>query len=384
MGIETSPSNTPQAKQPWKVPLNDLSRSWLASPEAQEVLCKVAASGTYSLGPQVAAFEEEFADYLGVRGVVGVASGTDALEIALRTVGAERGDTIVSVANAGGYTSIAAAQIGARVRYCDVDPHSLLMSAESLDEVLTPEIKAVVVTHLYGNVVDMDPIVEMCGALGIAIIEDCAQATGATYKGRRVGGIGDIAAFSFYPTKNLGCMGDGGAVVTSNRLYTSVARKLRQYGWTSRYHIDIQGGRNSRLDELQGGLLRTSLPELDQSNEIRRQIQNTYRGSLKDPHYRFLEGSACSTGVAHLSVLLANSPEAKSVLSQHLTNAGVQNGVHYPVADHKQHGLALSYQTSLPVTESASARHLSIPIFPGMSQDQIEHVCFTLKQAPRV
>lgn len=380
-----SRSGEPLVRQSWKVPLNDLRRSWLAGPEAQEVLCRVAAGGTYSLGHQVEAFEKEFADYLGVSGVVGVASGTDALEIALRTVGCTRGDTIVSVANAGGYTSIAAAQIGASVRYCDVDPDSLLMSAETLSDVLTPDIKAVVVTHLYGNVVDMEPIVEMCSPLDIPIIEDCAQATGATYQGKRVGSIGDIATFSFYPTKNLGCMGDGGAIATSNVHHAALAQRLRQYGWTTRYDIDVPGGKNSRLDELQAALLRIGLPTLDQNNSLRRQIQHAYRASLGDPRYRLLDGASLSKGVGHLSVVLASSQEAQRVLAGRLNTAGVQYGVHYPIPDHKQPGLSLAPQPSqLPVTDLADKRFLSIPSFPEMTQSEIELVCSALQLEPSI
>lgn len=359
-------------KQPWKVPLNDLRRSWLASPEVQEVLCKVAASGTYSLGPQVAAFEEEFADYLGVRGVVGVASGTDALEIALRTVGCKRGDTIVSVANAGGYTSIAADQIGARVRYCDVDPHSLLMSAETLHKVLTREIKAVVVTHLYGNVVDMDPIVEICDALGIPIIEDCAQAAGATYKGKRVGSIGHIAAFSFYPTKNLGCMGDGGSVASSNSALLSMARSLRQYGWNKRYVIEKTGGRNSRLDELQAAVLRVGLSRLDAMNDQRRKIQATYIQVLEGSSVRMVQGHPSGYGVAHLSVLVTTNEAARSSLRSSLADEGIETALHYPVPDYAQSGLSRITQTNeLPFTDAAIARILTIPGYPNLPQDQL-------------
>ena len=379
MANQTSPSDAPQAKRPWKVPLNDLSRSWLASPEAQEVLCKVAASGIYSLGPQVAAFEEEFAAYLGVAGVVGVASGTDALEIALRTVGCDRGDAIVSVANAGGYTSIAAAQIGARVRYCDVDPYSLLMSAETLHDVLTPEIKAVVVTHLYGNVVDMDPIVEMCELLGIPIIEDCAQATGATYKGKRVGGIGDIGAFSFYPTKNLGCIGDGGAVVTSNDQFASVARQLRQYGWSTRYHIDLQGGRNSRLDDLQAAVLRSGLKRLDRDNSIRKGIQRRYQEALLQQDCLLVKSRSDTEGVGHLSVALVADSQTRTRLRQDLALHGVQTAIHYPIPDNLQIGLANTYRhQDLPVTTMTCHRILTLPTNPFMTEDELDLVCTSL------
>jgi len=379
MGIQASPSDSADVTQSWKVPLNDLSQSWLASPEAQEVLCKVAASGVYSLGPQVAAFEKEFADYLGVSEVVGVASGTDALEIALRTVGCERGDTIVSVANAGGYTSIAAAQIGARVRYCDVDPYSLLMNAETLYEVLSPEVKAVVVTHLYGNVVDMDPIVDICKSIGIPVIEDCAQAAGATYKGKRVGSLGDIAAFSFYPTKNLGCMGDGGAIVTSNRQYASLARQLRQYGWSTRYHIQISGGRNSRLDEVQAAVLRHGLKALDEQNAARREIQRTYNDALAGTEYRLVATSPLTESVAHLSVVLAQDPNSRSRMYDRLTSKQIQTGVHYPISDQDQIGLRQSFNSKgLLVTTSACRRILTIPTFPSMSPEEIQHVALSL------
>jgi aminotransferase EvaB len=218
------------------VVFNDLSRGWLAnSEEAYEAVKRVIYSGHYIHGPEHQEFEIELAAYLEVENAIGVASGTDALYLSLKAVGCEPGSKIITAANAGGYTSVVAANIGCEIIYCDVDAQSLVITDVTLEPLLTKEIRAVVVTHLYGNIAPIDRILALCEPLGIKVIEDCAQAIGGRIGSQRVGTMGDVGAFSFYPTKNLGAAGDGGAVTTKSSHLASSVRKLRQYGWDGKY-----------------------------------------------------------------------------------------------------------------------------------------------------
>jgi len=222
-----------------RIPVNDLRRSWVVDcPEVRGAVARVIESGWYVHGPEHAAFETELARFLGVRHVAGVASGTDALVLSMLAAGCGFGSEVVTAANAGGYASGAASEIGARVVYCDVDPETLLVTRQTLERAIGPSTNAVVVTHLYGNVVDVRSIVALCRPRGIAVIEDCAQAIGGwDSTGQRVGSLGDVAAFSFYPTKNLGAVGDGGAVATSDDTIDARVRSLRQYGWSTKYRV---------------------------------------------------------------------------------------------------------------------------------------------------
>jgi dTDP-4-amino-4,6-dideoxygalactose transaminase len=274
-----------------KIPLNDLSRGIARSEEAQSAILSVLQSGHWVHGPEHKGFEIELAKFLNVSHVLGVASGTDALEIALRAIGCTNGSKIISVANAGGYTSIAAAAIGCEVIYCDVDPEKLLIDPESLSALLSEEIAAVVVTHLYGNVAPVGAIRRMCEPFGIKIIEDCAQAIGASEDRKRVGTIGHVGTFSFYPTKNLGAIGDGGALATDDSKIAQKILELRQYGWTSKYKIDISDGMNSRLDEIQAAILRIGLSKLDLMNLRRRQIVEKYSEVLKGSELKLVTSS---------------------------------------------------------------------------------------------
>jgi dTDP-4-amino-4,6-dideoxygalactose transaminase len=332
-------------------------------------------SGRYVLGPEHEAFESEFADFLGVRHCLGVASGTDALELALVAVGCREGDAIVTAANCGGYTTTAARRAGLGVRFADVDPTSLGLSRSSVERALSPDARAVVVTHLYGLLADVEGIVALCRDRGIRVVEDCAQATGARRNGRRAGAFGDAAAFSFYPTKNLAALGDGGAVTTNDDDVAVRVRLLRQYGWDSKYHVAAAGAWNSRLDELQAAVLRIRLHRLDDSNARRRWIVARYADALATDVGRFV-ASAGEDCVAHLAVAVFEDRER---MRARFDAARVGTDVHYPTADHQQPAWRHEYRDlHLPVTEHAVRHVLTVPCFPELTEEELERVCEVL------
>lgn len=362
------------------IPINDLTRGIAQSGEVAEAVSRVLKSGYWIHGPEHAAFEKEFAEFLDVNHVLGVASGTDALEIALRAVGCKPGSKIISVANAGGYTSISASNIGCEVIYCDVDSESLLMDPLALQPLLSTEITAVVVTHLYGNIAPVSEIKRMCEAFEIAVVEDCAQATGGFDENRRVGTIGDLGTFSFYPTKNLGAVGDGGAIATNNPQIASVIKKLRQYGWNSKYDIQLSGGKNSRLDEIQAAVLRVGLSSLDLHNDIRRNIIATYETALAGTDCKVITSSKPGN-VAHLAVILLPDLIDRRQFMESFELLGISTQVHYPILDHKQivrFGRVDTYR--LHNTEVLNPRIVTIPLFPELNPNEIEKISTSLCQ----
>ncbi len=361
------------------IPVNDLRGAWIASDEAVRVAVqRVLASGWYIMGPEHDAFEVELAGFLGVRHAIGLASGTDALVLALLAVGCEPGSEIVAAANAGGYASIAAAMIGSSVVYADVEPASLLVTPATIEAVLGPTTRAVVLTHLYGNIADAAGIAALCRERGIAVLEDCAQAFGGMANGRRAGTFGDVATLSFYPTKNLGAAGDGGAIATDDPAIADRVRSLRQYGWRPRYVVSQPNGRNSRLDEIQAAILRIGLRNVDELNERRREIAHRYGDAVHGGGVQLVTGAGVPT-VAHLAVVRAvDRARVRAVFQA----ARVATDIHYPVPDHRQPGLpAPARVTALPETERAAQEILTIPCYPTMTQDAVDRVCAILSEA---
>ncbi|MFP5369929.1 MAG: DegT/DnrJ/EryC1/StrS family aminotransferase [Actinomycetes bacterium] len=363
------------------VPLNDLRRGFLAlEGPLRRAVDEVLSSGWYVLGPQHEAFEREFAAAVGAAHCVGVANGTDALELALLSVGCLPGDEVVTAANASMYTATAALKAGLVPRFADVDPNSLLLTAATVEPALTPRTKAVVVTHLYGRMADLAPIRDLCRKAGVALVEDCAQAAGAHNEQGPAGSLGDAAAFSFFPTKNLGALGDGGAVVTQDDDRAALVRRLRQYGWSSKYTVTEPRGRNSRLDELQAAVLRVKLPHLDAWNARRREIVARYAEVLGHGPRRMVHGSAADSPsyVGHLAVMITDTREADRAA---FAEAGVRTDVHYPVPDHRQPVLAgTTADVRLAVTEQAAEQILTLPCFAEMTETEIERVCDVLRK----
>jgi dTDP-4-amino-4,6-dideoxygalactose transaminase len=331
---------------------------------------RVVDRNWYVLGTEVAAFEAEFAAFQGVAHCVSLANGTDALEIALRTLAIGPGKRVALVANAGFYGSTAVNAVGAEPVYVDVDARTLTMAPASLQAVLATGVDAIIVTHLYGQMADIEQIAALAAASDVPLIEDCAQAHGAIRNGRRAGSFCDIACYSFYPTKNLGAIGDGGAITTNSTEFDTRARRLRQYGWSSKYHVAIAGGRNSRLDELQAAVLREKLPMLDHWNAQRREIAGRYAAAFASLPVQ-LPASAGDDFVAHLYVIRVQD---RAAFIASMTAAGIATDIHYPIPDHRQAGYPQAAGASLPVTEAASARVVTLPCFPGLDGDSIERV----------
>jgi len=291
-------------------------------------------------------------------------------------VGCCTGDVIVTAANCGGYATTAARRAGLRVLFADVDETSLALSRSTVERILNPDVRAVVVTHLYGLLADVEGILALCREQQIAVVEDCAQAAGARREGRRAGAFGDVAAFSFYPTKNLAALGDGGAVATDNDDVAERIRLLRQYGWGSKYHVAIQGGQNSRLDELQATMLRIRLPRLDDWNGQRRRIVARYVDALPEHAGRFIATDR-EDYVAHLAVAVF---EDRDRVRARFDDAGIGTDVHYPVADHEQPAWHAEYEdVRLPATEYAVEHVLTVPCFPELIDEEIERVCEVLR-----
>jgi len=358
------------------VPVNDLLRGFNSHRgELLAALVRVAQSGWYVQGPEHEAFQKEFAEFIGVDHCVGVASGTDALELAILAVGQGRDGTVLTAANAGGYTTTAARRAGRDVTYADVDPTHLCLSPGSVEPVLEG-VAICVVTHLYGRMAPIEQIVELCHDRGVAVIEDCAQSVGAQRGGRKAGSFGDAATFSFYPTKNLGALGDGGAVGTSDPELAASLLRLRQYGWTSKYSIGVDGGRNSRLDEMQAAVLRTRLPHLPEWSERRRQIINCYAVAAQGTPLTILPVGV-EDHVGHLAVGL--TPFRDEVAAK-LAAAGVRTDVHYPIPDHLQPAFAGELaDVSLPVTEETAGQLITLPCFAELTDAEVEQVCDALR-----
>ncbi|KHL58578.1 DegT/DnrJ/EryC1/StrS family aminotransferase [Xanthomonas euvesicatoria] len=356
------------------IPVNSLSRHIAPIQDAlSQIATTIVASGYYVLGPNVKAFEQEFANYCGSRHCVSVANGTDALELSLKALGVGPEDTVAVVANAAMYGTSAVLACGASPVFVDTEAGTGLMAVPALEAMLAGDCApaAVIVTHLYGQLADIEAIVALCQPRGIKVVEGCAQAHGAERNGRRAGSFGDIASFSFYPTKNLGALGDGGAIVTNHDDLAIRAAQLRQYGWTAKYTNTLRGGRNSRLDELQAAMLRHMLPLLDGWNQRRRDIANRYAQGLSNPRIEVC-GVVGADNVAHLYVVRCDDREQ---LRSHLQSAGVQTEIHYPLCDHRQpcHEGAFD-SVVLPNTEADAVRVTTLPCFPELTDEEIDRV----------
>ncbi|MGY1720103.1 DegT/DnrJ/EryC1/StrS family aminotransferase [Blastococcus sp. SYSU DS0552] len=353
------------------VPFNETAREYQAlQAQLEDAVLAVLRGGWYVHGSEHAAFEAELAAFLGAPHVIGVGNGTDALEIALRAVGAGPGREVVTAGNAGGYGAAAARAAGAEVVVADVDPHTLLLDPVSAAAACTARTAAVVVTHLYGRTADVAALRAGLPA-HVAVLEDCAQAIGADTPAGRCGTVGDVGTFSFYPTKNLGAVGDGGAVVCRSPELAARIRALRQYGWTERYVVGVPGGRNSRLDELQAAALRVKLPHVTAWNARRREIVAAYAEAAVGT--RLALPAPGPGDVGHLAV--GRHPQ-RGDLARRLAGLGVATAVHYPVADHRQAALgATPGPTGAAEAERACAEVISLPCFPYLTDAEVEQVC---------
>ena len=332
----------------------------------------VASVSWYEAGSFVSDFEQTFAQMLGVEHCVSCASGTDALILALKALGCRQGDEIALVSNAGFYGSTAVHTLRATPVYVDVDDASLCMCPAALEDVLKDHsIKAVIVTHLYGQLADVTAIAALCRTYGVALIEDCAQATGAmAANGAMAGSFGDISCFSFYPTKNLGAYGDGGALCCHSPEIAANVRAIKQYGWRSKYKVDVPLGMNSRLDPVQAAILMRKLPLLAGWNtrrcEIAQLYTNSLAGILRCPSF----SSNAMDYVGHLYV--ARTP-LRDELRAHLSENKIMSDIHYPIPDYRQPAYTVA-GVFLPVTEANTSQLVSLPCYPGLSNEAVYRV----------
>ena len=335
---------------------------------------RVVSRGWFVLGPELEAFEAEFARACGAEYAVGVGTGTDALALALRAVGVAAGDEVITTPLSAAYTALAIMMVGARPVFADLDPERLTLDPRAASALVTSRTKALMPVHLYGQAADMPAITSVARRHHLALIEDCCQAHLATCEGRPVGSFGDAAAFSFYPTKNLGALGDGGAVTTSSADIAGRVKRLRNGGQIDRYH-HAEFGVNSRLDEIQAAVLRARLPWLPRWTEERRALARVYRERLQGAPVHV--PAECDSGhVYHLFPVMSAD---RAALQQYLGTRGVETLIHYPVPITKQPALADQQPADCPVADRVSGEVFSLPLYPAMNAAAVGEVAAALQ-----
>ncbi|MCE9645952.1 MAG: DegT/DnrJ/EryC1/StrS family aminotransferase [Chloroflexi bacterium] len=356
------------------IPFVDLNKQYESiRRELDEALSRVFTRGSFILGAEVSAFEREFAEYCTVSHSIGVASGTDALKLALLACGIGMGDDVIVPAHTAVATIAAVHAAGANPLLVDIDPVRYTLDPALLAQAVTPRTCAIIPVHLYGCPADLFPILQFARKHNLLVVEDCAQAHGAVYQGRKIGSWGDIAAFSFYPTKNLGGFGDGGAVLTGDPARAEKVRLLRQYGWAEHYISSVRGI-NSRLDELQAAILRVKLKYLDEWNASRRKLAGLYYELLSGTELTLPAQPADASHVFHQFVVRHSR---RDQLRGYLKDLGIQTLVHYPVPIHLQPAYADlgCPKGSLPVAERASQEVLSLPLYPELTEGNVARIC---------
>lgn len=356
---------------------NPLAQYQSYQEEIDAAIQNVLHRGWYILGEEVTKFEDEFSNYIGVDQGIGVGSGTEALHLALRACGVGAGDEVITVSHTAVATVSAIELCGASAVFVDIEPDYFTLDPNKLEAAISSRTKAVIPVHIYGQAADMIPILEISRSHGLFVIEDCAQAHGAQYYGQRIGSWGDIGCFSFYPTKNLGAIGDGGMIVSDNSDLAESARKLREYGWQKRY-ISEQSGWNSRLDEIQAAVLRIKLRYLDEDNLKRSKISIDYSKLLEEMDLILPQIRPNTEHVFHLYVVRTKQREE---LISHLKSQGVHTLIHYPVPIHLQPAYFHRSRGSdqLPETERAGREVLSIPIYPELGRTDVKQVCTAIR-----
>ena len=358
---------------PIQLPPSNPKANYLAhKEEINAAIARVLDSGWYILGQEVTAFENEFATYIGIRFAIGVGSGTDALQLALLACGIGAGDEVITVSHTAVATVTAIELCGATPVLVDIDLNTYTIDPNQIESAITERTKAIIPVHLYGHPVDMGSIMHVAHRYELCVIEDCAQSHGAVYKGRMTGAWGHIAAFSFYPTKNLGAIGDGGMVVTNDPELAEQVRLLREYGWRQRYISDFTG-LNSRLDELQAAILRVKLRYLAEENQKRQTLANIYDKMLSATN---LTLPTCIPGASHVYHQYVVRSEHRDSLRQFLRERGIGTLIHYPVPIHRQPAYQgrLRCAGSMVNTERVVEEILSLPMFPELTFEQVRQV----------
>jgi dTDP-4-amino-4,6-dideoxygalactose transaminase len=346
--------------------------------EIKEVFNRVLANCSFVLGPEVEKFEKAFAAYCEVAQCVAVSSGTAALQLALQGLGVGPGDEVITVAHTFIATAEAISATGARPVFVDIDPVSYTMDAAKLEKAITPLTKAIIPVHLYGQPADMDAVNAIAAKHNLQVIEDSCQAHGAKYKGRRAGSLATAACFSFYPSKNLGACGEGGAVTTNDLELAKKVRMLRDHGSVKKYEHDFPAY-NLRLEGIQGGVLAVKLPHLDGWNENRRVLAKRYDDFFAGSKVAAPRQMPYAEHVYHLYVIVVEDREA---LRNALTEQGIENGLHYPIPLHLQKAYAdLGYKKGdFPVSEHVAAHHVSLPMYAELPVEHVEHIAKTVRE----
>ena len=348
--------------------------------EIDQAIARVLDKGRYILGEEAAAFEHEFAAFIGVRFGIGVGSGTEALHLALRACGVGPGDEVITVSHTAVATVAAIELCGGKPVLVDIDPRSFTLDPAKLEAAITSATRAIIPVHLYGQSADLEPILSIARRHTARVIEDCAQSHGAMYRGKRAGAWGDVACFSFYPTKNLGAIGDGGFVATDDPQLAENARLLREYGWRERYVSDIAGW-NTRLDELQAAILRVKLRTLDADNARRRHLATLYDELLTASSANLPQAMSYGEHVYHLYVVRS---AWRDELQAFLKKRGIGTLIHYPTPIHLQPAYRgrLGDVGSLPETERATREILSLPMFPELTEADVRQVAQAIREFP--
>lgn len=361
------------------IPLVNLQKEYAClKPQIDQAVQRVCKNGQFVLGNEVKRFEQAFANYIGTDYAIGVNSGSDALVLALKTLGIQKNDEVITVSHSFISTTDAISRTGAHPVFIDIDPETYCMDPTKLEEKITPQTKAILPVHLYGHPADMKQIMDVAEDHNLAVVEDACQAHGASYNGKKVGSIGDIGCFSFYPTKNLGCYGDGGIVVTDNEDLAKKMQLLRNYGQSKKYYHDFLGY-NSRLDEIQAAILRVKLPFLDTWNDKRRELAKIYSTHLEDCGIVLpLERSYAH----HVYYLYVIQVENRDVVRKQLEQSGIQTLIHYPIPIHRQKVYAPRHgRDSLRVTDTVCKQILSLPMNPWLDSKEIGFISGSLKNA---
>ncbi len=359
----------------------------VASPGAQYIkykreldaaIARVLVSGTYILGGEVDTFERFFADYCGCKYGVGVGSGTDALFLSLKALGIGSACEVITVSHTAIATAAAVLAAGATPVLVDIDPIFYTLDVAALEGAITINTRAIIPVHIYGQSAQLDAIGDFANKHNLAIIEDCAQSTGGFFAGKRVGGFGDVGCFSFYPTKNLGAIGDGGMVVTNSKDIADKLRQLRQYGWDAERHPHCVGF-NSRLDSLQAAILAAKLPSLDADNARRNELARRYEEGLQDIPIILPQTRPNTKHVFHLYVIQC---EQRDALRSHLAAAGIETGVHYRAPVHKQESYKqfIRMHGTLARTNWLQARVLTLPLYPELDEQHVDCVIEAIRK----
>lgn len=357
------------------IPFLDLKRQYTSiKPEIDDAIQRVIERQQFVLGDEGRLFEQEFSRYCGVKFGVGVASGTDAIHLGLRALGISSGDEVITAPNTAVPTVSAILSVGARPVFVDIDEKFYTLDPSKVEDAITSKTKAIIPVHLYGHPCDMDHILEIANKHNLKVVEDCAQAHGSLYKGKKVGSLGDIGCFSFYPSKNLGAYGDAGMVVTNIKEVAEKLKLLCNYGLTKRYDYILKGF-NSRLDEIQAAVLRVKLKFLDRWNDLRRKNALFYQELLEDIDLVLPQEAEFAYHVYHLFVIRS---KRRATLQSHLKEQGITTLVHYPYPIYQQKAYP-PLNGNCEVSEKLQSEILSLPIFPELTKQEIIEVCSAIK-----